>query len=355
MTDLYLHGRSLVSALGPDLRQAVDAVARGGAAPQRRALPGGSDWPWFGIASVEGDWRTRAQALLRAAIDQAGISAAQRRAPLYLATSSMHIGAIEAGEGGAQLDYTLFAQEVAGWLAWQGPVAVVSTACTSALHALAAAAADIRAGVADEALVLGLELANRFTLAGFAGMQLLSPRAPLPLGRDRDGLVLGEAVAALHVSREPSRWKLGAVGSLVDGRDPTGARPETVARLCGELLAQAGRSPEAIDVVKLQAAGSPGNDAHEIEGLRQVFAGLPALVSLKATLGHTLGASGAAEVALLLECLERGVLPRVDYPLAAEIGAALAQVAPARVRSVLALILGFGGGYAGVVLEDQHG
>ena len=355
MTELYLHGRSLVSALGPDLRQAVVAVARGNPAQRRRALPGGADWPWFGIQHVEGSWRTRAQALLRASVDQAGIVPSQRRAPLYLATSSLHIGAIEAGEAGAGLDYGSFAREVAGWLSWQGPVTLVSTACTSSLQALAAAAADIRAGAADEAVVLGLELANRFTLAGFAGMQLLSPHAARPLGSQRDGLVLGEAVAALHLSREPARWKLAAVASRVDGRDPTGARPDTVARLCRGLLAQAGETPDAIDLVKLQAAGSRGTDAHEIEGLRQVFAELPALASLKAALGHTLGASGAAEIALLLECLEQGALPSVAYPLDAEIGAALAQVPPNKVRSVLGLILGFGGGYAGVVLEDQRG
>lgn len=354
MSALYLHGRSLVSALGPDLQQAVAAVARGTSAPRRRTLPGGSEWPWFGIDSVEGSWRTRAPALLRAAVEQAGIGPSQRRAPLYLATSSLHIGAVEEGEGDARLDYDSFARDVADWLSWQGPVTLVSTACTSSLQALSAAAADIRAGAADEAVVLGLELANRFTLAGFAAMQLLSPHAALPLGSERDGLVLGEAVAALHLSREPARWKLAAVASLVDGRDPTGARPDTVARLCREVLAQAGKSSDAIGLVKLQAAGSRGNDAHEIEGLRQVFAKLPALVSLKATLGHTLGASGAAEIALLLECLEQGVLPRVDHALDADIGATLVHRRPTNVRNVLALILGFGGGYAGVVLEDQH-
>lgn len=355
MSDLYLHGRSLVSALGPDLRQAVGTLAGGTSGPMRRTLPGGTDWPWFGIDHVEGTWRTRAQALLRAAVEQAGIGPSQRCVPLYLASSSLHIGAIEGGEEGAGLDYDSFAREVAGWLSWQGPVTLVSTACTSSLQALSAAAAEIRAGAADEAVVLGLELANRFTLSGFAGMQLLSRQAALPLGSERDGLVLGEAVAALHLSREPARWKLAGVASLVDGRDPTGARPDTVARLCREVLAQAGMPPDAIELVKLQAAGSRGNDAHEIEGLRQVFADLPALVSLKATLGHTLGASGAAEIALLLECLAQGVLPAVAYPLDAGIGAVLAQVPPARVRSVLALILGFGGGYAGVALEDHHG
>jgi 3-oxoacyl-[acyl-carrier-protein] synthase I len=355
MTDLYLHGRSLVSALGPDLQVAAGAVRRGVPAQQRRELPGGTLWPWFGIEYVAGSWRRRAQALLRDAVAQAGIGPSQRKLPLYLATSSFHIGAVEAGEDEVGLDYRGFAEEVAGWLTWSGPVILVSTACTSSLQALMAAAAHIRAGGSDGAVVLGMELANRFTLAGFAGMQLLSPNGALPLGSDRDGLVLGEAVAALHLSREPARWKLGGGACLVDGRDPTGARTDTVAQLCRQVLAQAGKAPREIDLVKLQAAGSRNNDAHEIQGLRQVFAELPALVSFKAIMGHTLGASGVAEIALLLECLERGVLPPVDYPLDAAIGAALAVVPPSAVRSVLAIILGFGGGYAAIALEDQHG
>lgn len=355
MSGVYLHGRSLVSALGSDLQQAADAVARGGTAPQRRELPGGTDWPWYAIAHTDNSWRRRAQALIVAAIEQAGIGAAQRQAPLFIATSSFHIGAVEAGEDSLGLDYYSFAEQVAGWLSWQGPVLMVSTACTSSMQALTAAAAHIRAGAADEAVVLGLELANRFTLAGFAGMQLLSPNAALPLGSERDGLVLGEAVAALHLWREPARWKLSGSASLVDGRDPTGARPDTVAQLCRQVLAEAGTAAEGIDLVKLQAAGSANNDANEIEGLRQVFAELPALTSLKATIGHTLGASGAAEIALLIECLEREVLPCVDYPLDTDIGATLATVPPSRARNILAIILGFGGGYAAVALEDQHG
>jgi 3-oxoacyl-[acyl-carrier-protein] synthase-1 len=354
MTGLYLHGRSLISALGDDLREAAATLATGGVKPASVALPGGTEWPFFRIDDPEPSWRQRARALVRAAIAQAGVGE-RREAPLFIATSSFQVGAIETHESTRLDDYYCFAEEIAAWLDWRGPVQLVSTACTSSLHALLAAAAHLRAGAADEAVVLGVELANRFTLAGFAAMQLLSPKAPLPLGIRRDGLVLGEAVAVLHLSRQPSRWRLRGGASLVDGRDPTGARPDTVAQLCREALADSGLPAEAVDLVKVQAAGSPFNDSNEVAGLAEVFAPLPPLVSLKATIGHTLGASGAAEIALLLECLERGVWPSIDYPLDPEAGAGLARARPAQVRQLLALILGFGGGYSAVALEDRHG
>lgn len=355
MTALYLHGRSLISALGGDLSEAVAALARGGVRPARIELPGGTAWPYFGIADAEPSWQQRARKLLCAAVEQAGVDDARRDAPLFIASSSFQIGAIEAGEPARRDDYHSFADEIADWLGWRGPVHLVSTACTSSLNALLAAAAHLRAGAADDAVVLGVELANRFTVAGFAALQLLSPHAPRPFGRDRDGLVLGEAVAALHLSRRPSRWRLRGGAALVDGRDPTGARPDTVAQLCRQTLADGGLTAEAVDLVKVQAAGSPYNDANEATGLADVFGVLPPLVSLKAMIGHTLGAAGAAELALMLACLERNVWPRVDYPLDPEAGAGLAPARPARVRHLLALILGFGGGYAAVALEDCDG
>jgi 3-oxoacyl-[acyl-carrier-protein] synthase-1 len=354
MTDLYLHGRSLISALGGDLRAAAASLAGGGVKPARIELPGGTEWPYFCIDAPQPSWQQRARALLFAAIEQAGVGT-RRDAPLFIATSSFQVGAIEANESTRGNDYYCFAEEIAAWLDWLGPVTLVSTACTSSLQALLAAAANIRAGASEEAVVLGVELANQFTLAGFAAMQLLSPNEARPLGSGRDGLVLGEAVAALHLSRQPARWRLRGGASLVDGRDPTGARPDTVAELCRQAMADSGLQADAVDLVKVQAAGSPYNDSNEVAGLAEVFAALPPLVSLKGTIGHTLGAAGAAEIALMLECLERDVWPRIDYPLDPEAGAGLAHARPVRVRQLLALILGFGGGYAAVALEDRHG
>ncbi|MBL8451405.1 MAG: hypothetical protein JNK97_01555, partial [Zoogloea sp.] len=103
-------------------------------------------------------------------------------------------------------------------------------------------------------------------------------------------------------------------------------------------------------------AGSPHNDAEEIAGLKAVFARLPALNTLKASIGHTLGASGAAELALLTACIDAGRWP--DLPACLPdpaLAVALAPECPPRLRFILAQILGFGGGHAALVLEDTHG
>ncbi|MDH4234868.1 MAG: beta-ketoacyl synthase, partial [Gallionella sp.] len=134
--------------------------------------------------------------------------------------------------------------------------------------------------------------------------------------------------------------------------DPTGAIPQTVAQMCNQALADSGLVASDIGLIKLQAAGSPANDANELTGLAAAFDTMPPLVTLKSAIGHTLGASGAAEIALLIACLEAGIWPHADYPPDAALCAGLALSRPESVRYILADILGFGGGHTAVILED---
>jgi 3-oxoacyl-[acyl-carrier-protein] synthase-1 len=352
MRSVYLQGRGLVSSLGADLSQAVNALERGAIAPKRIVLPGGTDWPYFGIDHAEADWRTRARQLIISAIAEAGVTAC-RNAPLFVASSSLEVGATESGVPCLD-DCFSFAEQVAGWLRWTGPTYLVSTACISSLQAVLTAAKLIGSEVVDEAVVLGVELSNRFSISGFAAMQLLTPTVPKPLGAGRDGIALGEAVAVLHLSSAPARWRICGGNSCIDGRDPTGTLPTAVAHMCKQALVASGLEPSDIDLIKLQAAGGPVSDVNELTGLAEVFDSLPALVTLKAALGHTLGASGAAEIALLTAVLEKNVWPHVDYLSDPLCRAGLAVARPEWVRYFLAEILGFGGGYAAVIMQDTE-
>lgn len=354
MRPVYLHGRALISALGANLPQALACISARGRAAQRMKLPDGTDWPYFRIDHPEPDWRMRAQHLICAAANEARLEAelvAEPNVPLFVTSSSLDIGAIEI-EGFCVEDGYGFAEQIAGWLDWTGPVYLVSSACTSSLQALLSASKLISSGSVNDAVVLGVELANRYSVSGFAAMQLLTPGKPKPLGLNRDGIALGEAVSVLHLSSRPARWRVCGGSNIVDGRDPTGAIPQTVAQMCEQALAASGLEASDIDLIKLQAAGSPVNDVNELTGLAAAFASLPPLVTLKAVIGHTLGASGAAEIALLTACLEAGVWPHPDYPLDPDLRAGLAHARPESVRYVLADILGFGGGHTAVILED---
>lgn len=353
MSPVFIAGRGLSCALGTNLASSLRMLQDGGVAPVPVEVAPGFRWPVYAMAREEGSWLERLGHAVRRVTAETGIQASPDRArlPLFVASSSLDVGYEEQGQGFAG-DVQTFADVVAGAIGWTGPVITVSTACTSAINALLAATDLIASGEVPEALVLGIEFSNGFTVAGFGGMQLLSPDRARPFGAERNGLVLGEAVAALHLRAAPSRWRVAGGANVVDGRNPTGAESRAIVAACERALQQSGLRPADIDLLKPQAAGSPGNDAIEAGALKQVFDTVPPMIALKSFIGHTLGAAGAAELVLLTGCLDSGVWPRCAHALDAALGVSLASSAPSRVRHVLFNAIGFGGGHAAMVLED---
>lgn len=367
---VYLHGRGLACALGGTLDQALAQLDRMASAPQRcpldaageqayayRPIPDGSHT----TAAAHGPATTPApvsapshelgpQAWLERCLNQieqvVQAAQAERSGALLLASSSFDMGALERG-GAWQRDGLGFAELIAQRLGWSGPLLTVSTACTSAVNALQRARQLLAGGAADHALVLGLEAANRYSLAGFAALQLLAPwpagQAQAPSG----GLVLGEAVAALALSTRPSRWRLAGGAHRVNGSDPAGPTASAIDAAIQAALADAGLSAGRIGLVKAHATGNPASDTMEGQLLQQHLPHQPARASLKPWLGHTQGASAAAELALLTRAVETGQLNALLAPGGHASG--LSADRPA----LLSLSLGFGGGHGALVLEDQ--
>ena len=353
MKPVYLAGRGLACTLGLDVQASLTALRSGDDVTSFDSLPDelSARLPYRAIANTQRDWNERARELIQRVALEAGAQRA-RSGALFIATSSFDVGA--ANQGAAKMNYNVFADKIAAWLEWVGPVFVFSTACTSSLNALMAAHALLRRGEVQNALVLGMELSNQLTLSGFSALQLLSPSRSQPFGANRDGLVLGEAVAALRLSTcETGLWQMLGGANVVDGKQPTGASASAVVNMYQGALTHCGLTADAIDLIKVQAAGSPGNDAIEAQGLRDMFQVLPPLVSLKSVIGHTMGASGAAEIALLTACLEQGLWPTSPDAVDENLGVSLAAHVPDLVRHVMATILGFGGGHATVVLARE--
>jgi 3-oxoacyl-[acyl-carrier-protein] synthase-1 len=351
MKPVYLAGRGLACALGLDTYASLIALRQGGVATSSRALPGelGGSFPYYVIPYAQDSWNGRACNLVRRVAIEAGAEKI-RSGALFISTSSFDIGANE--PGATNRNYREFSDELVDWLEWTGSVYMVNTACTSSLNALMAAHALLAAGDEEEALVLGMELDNQMTLAGFAALQLLSHNSSKPFGAHRDGLVLGEAVSAMRLSTvESSHWKMLGGANVVDGSQPTGSSASAVVTMYQRALAASGLAVDAIDLIKVQAAGSPSNDRVEAEGLREAFGNVPPLVSFKAVMGHTMGASGVAELALLTACLEQGVWPICANEIDEILGVDLAVYQPETVHHFMATILGFGGSHASVAFE----
>src|SRR5207302_1944508 len=104
---------------------------------------------------------------------------------------------------------------------------------------------------------------------------------------------------------------LSALDTGMDAQSVTGPAADgaVIANVMRAAMAGARWESAAVDLIKLQSGGGPLADSAEANAVREVFAPVPRTVSLKGALGHTLGASGPAELALLLASLSRGRVP----------------------------------------------
>lgn len=198
-------------------------------------------------------------------------------------------------------------------LGLRGPAYVVSTACSSSAKVYASAARLISLGLIDAAVVGGVDSLCLTTLYGFNSLELLAPEACRPWDRDRRGLSLGEGAAFALLERDaaaPAAWLLG-VGESSDGFHMSSPHPEgagAIAAMRGA-LAQAGLVPQQVDYLNLHGTATPNNDAAEDLAVRSVFGTDLPCSSTKGATGHTLGAAGAVEAAIVMLALAHGQMP----------------------------------------------
>ena len=189
-----------------------------------------------------------------------------------------------------------------------------NTACTSSANAIIDAASMLESGVIDYALVVGFEMFAPISFEGFVAMQLLSPEKIAPFDKERSGIVLGEAISALFLSRDdiaPSPWIFRSAESRCETESVTGANPDGsgISAVISAALTKAGVEASEVCAVKAHGTASALNDLAEINGMKKVFDTAPDFFSLKPYIGHTLGSCGSSEMLLMMECVDAGVIP----------------------------------------------
>jgi len=157
------------------------------------------------------------------------------------------------------------------------------------------------------------------------------------------------------VSAAPSPWRIAALATGMDAASVTGPAADgaAIASTMRAAMALARWESAAVDLIKLQSGGGRLADSAEANAVRELFAPVPRAVSLKGALGHTLGASGPAELALLLASLARGRVP-ATWGFAerdGELGLAPSGGDAQGVRRVLFNLSGFGGSVMSLALE----
>lgn len=244
-------------------------------------------------------------------------------------------------------------------LGLDGSITIISNACASGSNAIGHAWDLIRRGQTQCALAGGYDALSELVFAGFAALQSLSPTVCRPFDAQRDGLALGEgaAVLALESLDHASRRNANILGELIgyatsiDQHHLTQPHPQgnTALAVMKQACEAAGVVPEEVDYINAHGTGTPLNDIAEAIAISH-WAGSRAATlpvsSTKASIGHLLGAAGAAGAVACLMALREQWLPSqsvFETPDSACNFLVVHESQDARVDVALSNAFGFGG------------
>ncbi len=190
----------------------------------------------------------------------------------------------------------------------------VSTACTSGARALISAARLLRAGLCDAVVCGGVDTLSPLTINGFASLEVLSGGIANPFSAHRDGINIGEGAAAFLLTRAADfgdSLPFIGYGASSDAYHMSSPRPDGLGAIAAFRAALHHADVEAGDIgwINLHGTGTRHNDSMESMAVAEVFGSDTPCTSTKPFTGHTLGAAGAVEAALLW-----GMVSRRDNP-----------------------------------------
>ena len=233
-------------------------------------------------------------------------------------------------------------------LGLQGPAMTVSTACSSSAKVFASAARYIEAGIADAALVGGIDSLCLTTMHGFTSLQLVSDEPCRPFDASRRGMSIGEAAGFALLERGSSMVSLLGYGESSDAYHMSTPHPDGEGALGAmrEALSRAGLEPKDVDYVNAHGTATPANDRAEDRALVRLFGARVPVSSTKGFTGHTLGAAGIIEAIVCFLAIEHGFAPGTLNSSAVEPGlesTILLETRGVNVRRALSNSFGFGG------------
>jgi 3-oxoacyl-[acyl-carrier-protein] synthase-1 len=287
------------------------------------ALP--TEWSAYDSRNNRLAWHGLAQDGLRDAVAAARSRYGARRVALVLGTSTACIGATEAayarltpdGEFPPDLHRPEIhhphstAEFLQRALGLENLAVTIATACSSSAKAFVQAARLLELGIADAALVGGVDSLCGSVLFGFHSLELVSREPCRPFDAARAGINIGEAAAFALLERNGTGPALAGCGESSDAHHMSAPHPSgRGARLAlGDALASSGVDARDIDFINLHGTASRKNDEIEAQVVAEMFHARTHASSTKGWTGHTLGAAGALEAVFTMLSLESGFLP----------------------------------------------
>jgi 3-oxoacyl-[acyl-carrier-protein] synthase II len=211
----------------------------------------------------------------------------------------------------------------------KGPNHAVVTACSTGAHALGDAARLIMFGDADVMVAGGAEAPiGRLSLAGFAACRALSTdrndepeKASRPYDRDRDGFVMGEGAGVVvleeleHAKARGARIYAEVIGYGLSGDAYHITAPaedgDGAFRCMQAALKRAGIAPSDLDYINAHGTSTMA-DTIELGAVERLVGNAASKISMsstKSSIGHLLGAAGAAEAIFCVLAIRDNIAP----------------------------------------------
>lgn len=195
---------------------------------------------------------------------------------------------------------------------------VISQACISGVAALTYALRLLQSGRYEHAVVTGADRLTQFVLSGFQSFKAVDEKPCRPFDKDRTGVNLGEAAATIILSSRSDQ----ALAQLVAGATSNDANHisgpsrtgEELAAAIAQSLQHANISASQIDIISAHGTATPYNDEMEAKAFALTKVNNAPAHSFKSFVGHTLGAAGIVESAMLIEALRnQHTIPSLGY------------------------------------------
>ncbi|KFB10541.1 beta-ketoacyl-ACP synthase II [Nitratireductor basaltis] len=257
----------------------------------------------------------------------------------------------------------------------KGPNHAVVTACSTGAHAIGDAARLIAFGDADVMLAGGAEApVTRLSIAGFSACKALSTsyndtpeKASRPYDRDRDGFVMGEGAGVVVLEElEHAKARGAKIYAEVVGYGLTGDAYHITApaedgdgayRCMSAALKRAGLEPKDVDYINAHGTSTMADtiELGAVERLLGDAAETASMSSTKSSIGHLLGAAGAAEAIFSVLAIRDNIAPptiNLDNPqVETKLDLVPNKARERQIDVALSNSFGFGGTNASLVFQ----
>ncbi|MBM7418470.1 MULTISPECIES: beta-ketoacyl synthase N-terminal-like domain-containing protein [Chryseobacterium] len=253
------------------------------------------------------------------------------------------------------------AQKLADFFGFKTKPIVVSNACVSGVMAISVAKNMIQVGKYKDAFVIAGDEISEFVISGFNSFQAIGSEPCKPYDKNRNGINLGEATAAMYITSTPSeneklRFKVLGDSAINDANHISGPSRtgDGLFASIQNAMKEAKVSAEQINFISAHGTATLYNDEMEAIAFNRMELQNVPLNSMKGYYGHCLGASGLLESIISMEsALNNILIPSKNFE---EMGVSqdlniIKENQSAEIKYILKTASGFGGCNAAIVLE----